>query len=73
MSDNVAKVTKRCPAKDCKKKLTLTDYSCKCGIIYCASHRNENTHACTYNWETENRDKLTKNLPLVNGKKFETI
>lgn len=67
------KVIKRCPYKDCKKKLSLTDYSCKCGVVYCPTHRNDIVHNCTFDWEAENKNKLNKNLPLVNGKKLETF
>jgi hypothetical protein len=73
MSDTPVKVIKRCPFKDCKKKLVLTDYSCKCGIVYCSAHRNDTVHDCPFDWKSENHDKLNKNMPLVNGKKFDTI
>ncbi len=64
---------KRCPFNDCKKRLLLTDFACKCGITYCASHRADTSHNCSFDWAKENTDKLTKNLQLVNGKKIETI
>ena len=65
--------TKRCPYKDCKKKLALTDYACKCNLVYCAAHRADTAHGCTYDWAKENTEKLTKHLPVVVGKKLETL
>ncbi len=46
------KQPKRCGHSECKKKLTLTDFDCKCGIRFCSAHRHAETHACTFNYKS---------------------
>jgi hypothetical protein len=41
---------KRCGKTDCKKKLTLTDTDCRCGIRFCMTHRHAELHNCSYDY-----------------------
>ena len=36
----------RCSHPNCKKKLKLIKFSCKCGNNYCSEHRYMNAHNC---------------------------
>ena len=49
------KKPKRCQHVDCRKKLTLTDYTCKCrcGKYFCSLHRLSEQHNCDYNFKSE--------------------
>lgn len=40
---------KRCHV--CSKKLGLTGLECKCGFIYCTTHRLPDTHCCTWDFK----------------------
>ena len=52
---------KRCGC--CKKKLTLTDFSCdKCQSRYCATHRLPEEHACSHDFKAAGKTQLTKQL-----------
>jgi hypothetical protein len=73
MDENIPKVISRCPFKDCRKKLVLTDYACKCGIIYCCTHRTDIAHNCTYDYKSEYANKLNNNLVKVNGNKIDQL
>ena len=53
---------KRCKKTDCKKKLQLTDYPCKCGYIYCALHRLPEQHECSFNFKKERNDENEKTI-----------
>lgn len=49
----------------CDKKLKLlTDFSCRCGNIFCAKHRFHDQHNCTFNY----RKKALKKLKEMNPK-----
>ena len=65
---------KRCPFKNCKKKLQLTNMPCRCGIIYCNGHRLPEQHDCNYNYKEGREDILIKNgLGGGNFNKITTI
>lgn len=36
----------RCAHPECRKRLTLSDFSCKCNERYCAKHRMPEDHDC---------------------------
>ena len=52
----------------CKKKLGLQEYKCKCEKIFCISHLHAEEHNCTFNYREEAQLQLKKNMkigPLV--------
>ena len=65
-----AKNTKRCNHIDCKVKLALTDYDCKCGKRFCGKHRHFETHSCTFDYRKAAETKLTDQLVKCNGEKL---
>jgi hypothetical protein len=44
----------------CKKKLGLLEYKCKCGKILCISHLHAEEHGCTFDYKTEGQAQLKK-------------
>ena len=55
----------RCSFEGCKRRIKLIDMAlgnCKCGNMYCAIHRNPNTHNCTYDWHLNDKTKLSERL-----------
>lgn len=61
---------KKCCFDGCKKKLTLTDFPCKCGNIHCHVHRPSEVHNCTYDFKKDQRTLLLKSMdvPIVANK-----
>ncbi len=57
----------------CSKKLGLIPFTCKCGRDFCAEHRYEDKHNCTYDYKAENKKKLSNDLVKVTGEKIERI
>ena len=59
--------SKRCAADDCKKKLSLVDLSivCKCGNNYCSIHRYKDTHNCTYDYQTIDKESKAKKIEYM--------
>lgn len=64
---------KRCCMEGCKKKLLLTDCSCKCGKIYCSMHRLSEMHNCTYDYKSIGKEQLAKAMPNITAKKIDVI
>lgn len=42
-----------CNFQDCKKKIKLTDFYCKCNKIFCTIHRLPEYHDCSYNYKLD--------------------
>jgi len=54
----------------CKKKLKLTDLSCRCEKKFCAIHRMPENHACEYDYKTNGKKIIQKSLPLIQCQKI---
>jgi predicted nucleic acid binding AN1-type Zn finger protein len=50
----------------CNKKTGIMPFDCKCGLQYCAKHRHPEEHSCTYDFKTEERNKLSDTLTSKN-------
>jgi AN1-type zinc finger protein 5/6 len=59
-----------CAAEGCKKKLGLLPFTCKCQKDFCAMHRYENEHGCTFDYREDAKKELLKTLstPIVAAK-----
>ena len=53
----------------CHKKISALYYGflgkCKCQNYYCYQHKFPEDHKCTYDYKSEQKEKLEKDLPLV--------
>ena len=58
--------TKRCPVKDCNKRLGITNgFECRCGLITCITHKIPIDHDCKIDYKKLEEDRLRKNNPLI--------
>lgn len=54
-------VKKRCLV--CNKKVGLVGgFTCRCGGLFCAKHRGENDHDCSYNFAGVQNEQLSQRL-----------
>jgi len=60
----------RCAFEGCRKKLSLTDWACKCERKFCQKHRLAQAHNCSYNWKKSHQDNL--NTTMLKGKSTDT-
>jgi len=63
----------KCAADGCKKRLLLTDITCKCGFTFCMSHRGAREHKCNYDFKSESRSNLERNVVAAAPKKIVKI
>ena len=54
--------TKKVKCEVCKVNLSIVAYSCKCEKKFCINHLPASEHTCTYNYRTDGRDQLRKQL-----------
>ena len=71
MTSVTVKTNKRCPV--CRKKITITAFACRCGVRFCPQHRYPETHNCTFDFQTNDRQKLKDSLVSVNSNKVEKL
>lgn len=51
LSGELKITTKRCGHLECKKRIGLLGFDCKCGTKFCISHRYPPDHSCVYNFK----------------------
>jgi len=61
----------RCTA--CKKRVGLTGFKCRCGNLFCGSHRYSDKHDCSFDYRTAGQDAIAKANPVVKAKKLDKI
>ncbi|KAE8734835.1 Zinc finger A20 and AN1 domain-containing stress-associated protein 4 [Hibiscus syriacus] len=57
----------------CKKRLGLTGFKCRCGMVFCGIHRYPEQHACTFDFKGMGKQQIAKANPLVKGEKLQKI
>ncbi|PNW78367.1 hypothetical protein CHLRE_09g400100v5 [Chlamydomonas reinhardtii] len=57
----------------CKKKVGLTGFKCKCGDVFCGTHRYAESHNCPFDYKTVHKEKLASNNPVVQASKVQKI
>jgi cytoskeletal protein RodZ len=65
------KTSTRC--MKCRKKVGLTGFKCKCGLLFCGQHRYAEAHDCGFDYKTSQREKLAAANPVVQAAKVERI
>ncbi|KAJ6805701.1 putative zinc finger A20 and AN1 domain-containing stress-associated protein 8 [Iris pallida] len=57
----------------CRKRVGLTGFNCRCGNLFCATHRYSDKHSCPFDYRTEARDAIAKANPVVKADKLDKI
>jgi predicted nucleic acid binding AN1-type Zn finger protein len=54
----------------CNKRVGLTGFKCRCGYVFCGSHRYAEAHSCKFDYKALGREHLAKSNPLVMADKI---
>ncbi|KAG7476274.1 hypothetical protein MATL_G00081210 [Megalops atlanticus] len=57
----------------CRKKVGLTGFDCRCGNLFCGLHRYSDKHGCPYDYRAEAAAKIRKDNPVVIADKIQRI
>lgn len=57
----------------CRKRVGLTGFNCRCGNLFCASHRHSEKHDCPFDYRTAARNAISKANPIVKAEKLDKI
>jgi len=64
------KKAKKAKCGVCKKKLGLTGFDCRCGGLFCPTHRYSDKHECGFDYEKLGKEQLRKANPVVGDEKI---
>jgi hypothetical protein len=57
----------------CNKKLGLTVYPCRCGGLYCTTHKPDVEHNCQYDYRKEFIQGLSTTMEKIVAKKVDVL
>ncbi|XWS28584.1 hypothetical protein CRYUN_Cryun25bG0082800 [Craigia yunnanensis] len=57
----------------CKKRVGLTGFKCRCGMVFCGTHRYPEQHGCTFDFKGMGKEQIAKANPVVKGEKLQKI
>ncbi|KAJ9174956.1 hypothetical protein P3X46_013549 [Hevea brasiliensis] len=69
--DEAASTSTKNRCTSCNKRLGLMGFNCRCGNVYCRSHRYPEAHACTVDYKGLGRQLLIKQNPLLKADKLQ--
>ncbi|XP_038632634.1 AN1-type zinc finger protein 5 isoform X1 [Scyliorhinus canicula] len=58
---------------NCRKKVGLTGFDCRCGNLFCGLHRYSDQHNCPYDYKAEAAEKIRKENPIVVAEKIQKL
>ena len=58
---------------ECKKKIGISGFKCRCEHTFCSTHRQFNKHNCTFDHKSRGREALKKANPAVIAQKIEKV
>lgn len=57
----------------CRKRVGLTGFECRCGGMYCAIHRYSDMHQCSFDYKALGEQEIRKNNPVVKTEKIQKL
>lgn len=57
----------------CKRKVGLTGFKCRCGLVFCGTHRYPEKHGCGFDYKGKGREELARANPVVKADKLDRV
>ncbi|GAB2272197.1 hypothetical protein Dimus_007017 [Dionaea muscipula] len=57
----------------CRKRVGLSGFKCRCGSVFCGSHRYPEEHGCAFDYKKAGKEEIAKANPVVKAKKLVKI
>ncbi|CAO2173326.1 unnamed protein product [Urochloa humidicola] len=58
---------------NCRKRVGLTGFRCRCGELFCGAHRYSDRHECSFDYKGVGRDAIARENPAVRAAKIVRI
>lgn len=72
-SDKDGKKPKKNRCHECRKKVGLTGFECRCGGLFCSLHRYSDKHKCSFDYHALGAEQIRKANPVVISEKVQKI
>ncbi|KAK9061337.1 hypothetical protein SSX86_018517 [Deinandra increscens subsp. villosa] len=57
----------------CRRRVGLTGFTCRCGAMFCGTHRYPEKHGCTFDFKTLGKEAIARANPVVKAAKLDKI
>ncbi|KAK8543410.1 hypothetical protein V6N13_136078 [Hibiscus sabdariffa] len=57
----------------CNKRVGLTGFKCRCGMVFCGIHRYPEEHGCEFDFKAMGKQQIAKANPVVKAAKLHKI
>ncbi|KAL9333107.1 hypothetical protein Peur_073246 [Populus x canadensis] len=57
----------------CRRRVGLTGFNCRCGMVFCGTHRYPEQHDCEFDFKSLGKEQIAKANPVVKGEKLQKI
>lgn len=64
---------KKTKCAKCRANVGVIAFPCRCGGIYCGTHRYASEHSCNFDYKEHGAEEIRKNNPQVIGEKLQKI
>ncbi|PWA99585.1 Zinc finger, A20-type [Artemisia annua] len=68
-----AKAVVRNRCRSCRKRVGLTGFTCKCGTLFCGTHRYPEKHECSFDFKAVGKEMIARENPVVKASKLDKI
>ncbi|KAI4385438.1 hypothetical protein MLD38_003464 [Melastoma candidum] len=58
---------------NCRRRVGLTGFKCRCGITFCGTHRHPEQHGCVFDFKAMGREEIKRANPLIKAEKLHKI
>lgn len=58
---------------NCKRKVGLLGFRCRCDFVFCSKHRYAEEHNCSFNYKNAQKEKLSEENQKVVGAKLDKL
>ncbi|XP_052198665.1 zinc finger A20 and AN1 domain-containing stress-associated protein 5-like [Diospyros lotus] len=58
---------------ECKRRVGLTGFKCRCEATFCGAHRHPEQHACTFDFKSLGKEAIAKANPVIKAEKLRKI
>ncbi|KAG0483525.1 hypothetical protein HPP92_011609 [Vanilla planifolia] len=58
---------------ECRKRVGLTGFRCRCELTFCGAHRYPEQHRCSFDFKAAGREAIARANPVVKASKLDKI
>ncbi len=57
----------------CRRRVGLTGFHCRCGSLFCGSHRYPEQHECSFDFKEIGKEQIAKANTVIKAEKIQKI